>query len=240
MNIAIRSRIATAALALLPATALVALPAQAQAQASQRAIVAQPDIRTITLDSSAGLAPGAVLRLKVQATPGARAANVALGGSDVRVRLRERGPGHYVGTYTVRRGDRIDPMRRLTARLNYGDRAVVQSFAYPPAFQALAMGGARRDDRAPQVTQLLPANGARIDEHQRTAIQARLDDRGSGVDPRSVRLIVDGLDVTADARISEDGVAYREHLGRGMHRAELLVRDRAGNESRTAWSFRVV
>lgn len=238
MNIAIRSRIATAALALLPAATLLALPPQAHAQ--HRAVVAQPDIRTITLDSSAGLAPGAVLRLKVQATPGARAANVALGGSDVRVRLRERGPGNYVGTYTVRRGDRIDPMRRLTARLNYGDRAVAQSFAYPPAFQALAMGGARRDDRAPQVTQLLPANGARIDEHQRTAIQARLDDRGSGVDPRSVRLIVDGLDVTADARISEDGVAYREHLGRGMHRAELLVRDRAGNESRTAWTFRVV
>lgn len=233
-----RSRVAAVALALLPAAWLAAAPAHAQVP--QRAIVAQPDIRSVTLDSSAGVAPGAVLRVQLLATPGARNAHVALAGSQVRVPLREVAPGRYVGNYTVRRGDRIDVSKRLTARASYGSRTIAQSFAYPASFQALAMGNARRDERPPQVSDLFPANGSRVDERQRTTIQARLDDRGTGVDPRSVRLVVDGLDVTADARITEDGIAYREHLGNGLHRAELVVRDRAGNVNRTAWSFRVV
>lgn len=79
-----------------------------------------------------------------------------------------------------------------------------------------------------------------MDEHGRTFIQARLSDDASGVDPRSVRLVVDGLDVTASARITENEVAYRERLGNGRHRAELQVRDRAGNLTRSAWTFAIV
>jgi hypothetical protein len=90
------------------------------------------------------------------------------------------------------------------------------------------------------VTQLSPAAGERLHERGRTFIHARLQDADSGIDPRSIRLVVDGLDVTRDARIDDDGIGYRERLGRGVHSAELLVRDRAGNLSRTAWSFRLV
>ena len=236
MNNAIRIHAAAAALLLLPMAALVAPPAQAQ----QRAVVAQPSVRAVALDSSAGLAPGAVLRVQVQASPGARKPSVALGSSGVRIALREQAPGRYVGTHTIRRGERIDPTQKITARASYGSLTIAQKFSYPASFQALAMGGAARDERAPRAFDLTPANGGRIDERGRTFIHAKFDDRGTGVDPRSVRLIVDGLDVTSDARIDEDEVAYRERLGRGAHRAELVVRDRAGNVSRTAWNFRVV
>lgn len=335
MQSAIRTHVAAALLLLPLAAATVAQPAQAQ----QRAVVAQPAIRSLTLNSSAGLAPGAVLRVQLVATPGAGAPNVTLGSSGVRVALREQGAGHYIGSHTIRRADRIDPMQLITARADYGRRTISQNFSYPGAFQALAMGGPaaavpapvierlsvspqgrivpgrelrfrlvgaaggdawldipgvvngidlketrrgvyegrytvrRRDDlgafdravatlragggratarvdlpdartprdqRAPQVSQLTPANGGRVDERGRTLIQARLDDDRSGVDPASVRLHVDGLDVTDDARITQDEVSYRERLGQGQHRAELVVRDRAGNVSRTGWSFRVV
>ncbi|HEY0823223.1 MAG TPA: hypothetical protein VGD76_05495 [Ramlibacter sp.] len=234
----IRTHAAAAALLLFPmASVLVAQPA-----AAQHAVVAQPAVRSIALDSSAGLAPGAVLRVQVFATPGARNANVVLGKSGVRVALREQAAGRYVGTYRVRRGDRIDPLQRLTARVSYrGGTVVAQSFNFPPAFQALAMGNAaRRDRQAPRVIGLTPSNGDRVEERGRTFIHARLADKGSGVDPRSVRLLVDGLNVTGDARITDDEIAYRERLGRGQHRAELVVRDHAGNVNRTAWTFRVV
>lgn len=335
MQSAIRTHVAAAMLLLPLAAATVAQPAEAQ----QRAVVAQPAIRALTLNSSAGLAPGAVLRVQLAATPGADTPSVTLGSSGVRVALREQGPGRYVGTHTIRRSDRIDPLQRITARAGYGSRTIAQNFSYPVAFQALAMGGPaaavpapaierfsvspqgrivpgrelrfrlvgaaggnawldipgvvngvdlketrrgvyegsytvrRRDDldafdravatlriggeratarvdlpeartardrRAPQVSGLTPANGGRVDERGRTLIQARLDDDRSGVDPASVRLLVDGLDVTGDARVSRDEVVYRERLGNGSHRAELVVSDRAGNVSRTAWSFRVV
>jgi hypothetical protein len=239
----IRTHVAAAALLLLPmASTLLAAPAAAQ----QRAVVAQPDIRSLTLNSNAGLAPGAVLRVQLAATPGARKPGVTLGGSGVHVALRERAAGNYVGSYTVRRGDRIDPLQRLTARASYGSRTLAQSFSYPTAFQALALGnaGAPRgeagDQRPPRVTGLSPANGARVDERGRTTIFGRLDDDRSGIDPASVRLRVDGLDVTRDARITRDDILYRERLGSGRHSAELVVRDRAGNASRTAWTFEVL
>lgn len=128
---------ATAAMLLVPvAGAFVAQPAAAQ----ERVIVAQPGIRSMALDSDQGLAPGATLRLQLYATPGARWSNVTLGDSGVRVALRERSPGNYVGSYVIRRGDRIDPTQAMTARAVYGDRTVVSSIAFPPGFQALAMG----------------------------------------------------------------------------------------------------
>jgi hypothetical protein len=98
----------------------------------------------------------------------------------------------------------------------------------------------RADHRPPQVSQVTPSQGERMNERGRTFIHARVQDDRSGVDPRSIRLVVDGLDVTGDARITRDAVDYRERLGRGNHRAQLVVRDRAGNVNRTAWTFRVV
>jgi hypothetical protein len=357
MKNALRTHVA-AALLLLPMSAvLVAAPAAAQ----QRAVVAQQGVRGMSLNSNAGLQPGATLLLQVSATPGARNASVTLGDSDIRVPLREQGAGNYTGAYTIRRSDRIDPLDLLTVRVNWGDQAVAQRFYYPPAFQALArtapaavgrpvapppvavapaaidrftMNPARRivpggvlkfrlagapradvsleipgvvtgvemretrpgvydaeytvrradrpeafdhavaslrkgnerttarleirvdeeragrpgrdseprpghDNRPPQITQVTPANGELVAERQRTRIFARLSDEGSGIDPASVRLIVDGLDVTPNSRITEDEVRYREELGRGRHKADLLVRDRAGNVTRTAWSFEV-
>lgn len=321
---------------LVPAAAvLVAAPAQAQ----QRAVAAQPAIRALGLNSNAGLAPGAVLRVQLVATPGARQADVVLA-DGVRVALAEQDAGNYVGTHTIRRADRIDPLQLIAAHATFGGRTVVQNFSFPASFQALAMGGPavavptvaieqftvrpqgrlvpgrelrfrlegaaggrasldipgvvsdvamretrrgvyegtytvrrrddlrafdaavatlrvggqratarvglpearadRRDEQAPRVTQLAPSDGARVAERGRTFIQARLSDDGSGVDPASVRLLVDGLDVTRNARITADEIGYREELGRGRHSAELVVRDRAGNVTRTAWTFQVV
>jgi hypothetical protein len=130
----------------------------------------------------------------------------------------------------------------MRARLAWNDRTVAQNFSYPPAFQALALGAGRdlRDDRAPRISGVTPSNGARVGERGRTSIQARLSDEGSGIDAGSVRVRVDGLDVTPDARIGSDEVRYVERLGRGRHSAEISVRDRAGNTARTAWSFNVV
>jgi hypothetical protein len=238
MKTAIRTHVAAAAMLFLPVAAVVvAQPAVAQ----QRAVVAQAAaIRSMALDSSAGLAPGSVLRVQVFATPGARRANVTLGNDGVRVALRERAPGTYVGTHTIRRGDHIDPTERMTARVQWRDGTVAQHFNFPPAFQALAMGASRRDRQAPQISDVTPGNGVRLEERGRTHIFARLSDDRSGVDPASVRLKVDGLDVTANARISDDEVRYREKLGRGRHNAELVVQDKAGNTTRSAWTFRVM
>lgn len=138
-----RKHVAAAAMLLAPlGAALVAQPAAAQYVPSYRVAqdVDQGRITNMSLNSDAGLRPGATLRVQVYATPGARWANVALGGSGVRVPLRETSPGEYVGTHVIRRGERIDPTQTMTVRAGWGEGPVTLAFNYPPAFQQLAMG----------------------------------------------------------------------------------------------------
>ena len=325
MRTAIRTPHAALALLLPMSAALVAQPALAQ----QRAVVAaQPTVQSMVLNSTAGLAPGAVLRVQVIATPGGRNGSLSLG-DGARMALTEQSPGRYVGTHVITPNERIDPRDRITARIAWHDRTVAQHFDFPAGFATPALpapaiadfdvqpqgrlvagrelrfrlrgapgaradvdipgvvrniqlqetrpgvyegrytirqrddlrafdeavatlrrGGERttarvafreaRDQRPPQVTDVTPNHGERVDGDRRERISARFHDDGSGVDPASVRLRVDGVDVTRNARISEDGVHYRDNLRRGRHTAELVVRDHAGNASRTAWSFRVL
>ncbi|HYE39162.1 MAG TPA: Ig-like domain-containing protein [Ramlibacter sp.] len=236
----LRSTVAAAMLLGPLAGAFVAAPVSAQ----QRA--AQPSITTMALNSDAGLSPGATLRVQVQASPNARNGSLALGDSGVRIALRQQSPGKYTGSYVVRRADRIDPTQLMTARLTYGERTYSRQFNFPPAFQALAMGNApardrqaRRDDRPPQITDLTPSNGESVRDRRNTRISARIDDEGSGIDDDSVRMRIDGQDVTAEARVNENRVVLRDDLEPGRHTAEVTVRDRAGNTTTKSWAFDV-
>jgi len=95
------------------------------------------------------------------------------------------------------------------------------------------------DRRAPQIFDLTPSRGERTSERGLTRISARFQDDRAGVDLRSVRLRVDGRNVTGRARIDASDIRYAENLRPGRHVAELLVRDRAGNLARRAWNFEV-
>ena len=53
----------------------------------------QPQLSALAVDSDGGLAPGATLRLRLNATPGARWADVTLGDSGIVVPIREERPG---------------------------------------------------------------------------------------------------------------------------------------------------
>jgi hypothetical protein len=249
----LHTHIAAAALLILPMGAVLAQPAGGAPfngpRHGQLVAQAQPEVRAMTLNSDAGLAPGATLRVQVTATPGADNAIVRLRGSGIHIALREQGMGNYVGRYTMRRGDRVDPGHIMVARLTWNDQVIAQNFNYPPAFQALAEGAARgdrrdqragRDEQAPRISEVTPSNGSRVGERGRTHISARFVDADSGVNAQSVRVLIDGLDVTRDAEVQDDGIRYNERLGRGRHTAEIRVHDRAGNAARTTWSFNVV
>lgn len=73
--------------------------------------------------------PGAELRFTLEGMPGA-VAFVDLPGIERKVRLRETRPGHYEGTYTIRRADefRSGP---VVATLRAGDRVMTSTIAQP-------------------------------------------------------------------------------------------------------------
>jgi hypothetical protein len=96
----------------------------------------------------------------------------------------------------------------------------------------------RYDQVAPQIVDVTPDQGDRVDDRRRTRISARFEDRGTGVQAAWLR--VDGRDVTGASRFDGEQIRYRDDLAPGRHVAEVIVRDRAGNVSRRAWSFVVV
>lgn len=248
MQATLRSTVAALALLTPLAATFVAVPVQAARATAAAAI------ETMTINSDAGLRPGATLRVRIAATPDARRASLVLGDSGITVPLTEQADGKYTGSYVIRRADRIDPRQLLTARLTVGDNTTTRQFNYPPSFQALAdadaerpsqAGGDRqdreplRDKRSPQITELTPANGKNTTERGRERVGARLADDGSGIDADSARLSLNGRDVTADARVSEDEIRYRGNLEPGPYTAQVSVRDKAGNRTTTTWHFQV-
>jgi hypothetical protein len=131
----IRSHVAAAALLILPAATLLAPPVSA---AQHHARVATASIQSLAVRSSGGLDAGDRLHVVVQATPGARAANVTLGRSGVRIPLEERSPGRYVGAHTIARNENIDPGERMVIRARYGRQVIAASVGYPADLVARA------------------------------------------------------------------------------------------------------
>jgi len=89
-------------------------------------------------------------------------------------------------------------------------------------------------------TRLEPAQGEKVRGSGPMLIGAELRGAGKALEPGSVVLRVDGVNVTRHLQLKGSAVEYRAYLDAGPHTAELLLRDRAGHEERTAWNFEVV
>jgi hypothetical protein len=230
--------VAAAAMLVLPLSAsLLATPAGAQtrgyvvAQAAPGFQAQAPRIERFMMRQPNRMEPGRELRFRLEGAPGADA-SLDIPGVVRNVDLAEVRPGVYEGSYTIRQRDDLDNFDRAVATLQRnGARTTAR----------VEMRGERDwDERGPRISDITPSPGDRVSERGRTEISARIHDNGSGVRRRSIRLRVDGRDVTRDARIDNDEIRYVQNLREGRHTAELTVRDRSGNETRRSWSFEVV
>lgn len=97
------------------------------------------------------------------------------------------------------------------------------------------------DRTPPSIGDLTPADGATVDDPM-PAIGAAIADSLSGVDVASIRLFLDGVDVTAAASVGSEGVAFTpaEPLADGHHAIRLELRDRTGNSADADWGFQVL
>jgi Glucodextranase, domain B/Bacterial Ig-like domain len=94
------------------------------------------------------------------------------------------------------------------------------------------------DTTPPAVSNLVPANGSLL-ATATPALGATFADDLSGVDPASVRLLLDGVDRTSASQVTAAGINFTPSaaLPDGSHAAALSVRDLAGNLAQAAWSF---
>ncbi|HPC27965.1 MAG TPA: hypothetical protein PKX17_04475, partial [Candidatus Methanomethylicus sp.] len=54
--------------------------------------------------------------------------------------------------------------------------------------------------------------------------------------PGSVRLFIDGVDVTSGAPVTQTGIAYNATLPAGNHTITLVITDPSGNTASTTWA----
>ena len=215
-------------------------PPAFQALAMGAAPASSMQIERFVMRPGGRVEPGRELRFRLVGTPGADAW-LDIPGVITGVDLAEVRPGVYEGTYTVRRRDDPNAFPRAVATLRNGNQRTTAKVDVRGGGDDVAVqqpGG--RDERAPSITDMTPANGERVGDRGRALISARLDDEGSGVDRDSVRLRLNGQDVSGDVRVSANDINYRADLNPGRYTAELTVRDRAGNTTTKAWTFDVV
>lgn len=68
-------------------------------------------------------------------------------------------------------------------------------------------------------------------------IAAAFSDIGSGIDPASVRLLVDGLDLTSQAQFDATTLSLSTMLAETVHAVQITLRDRAGNPAEASLAF---
>lgn len=186
-------------------------------------------INRFSVQPVAKLEPGEELKFQLEGTPGARASftieNVA-----ANLPMREVAPGRYEGAYTIRRLDKLTGGVPIVATLEAGGQGVRT---------ALNRASVLADTRPPVVRHVFPRDGDIVPAGT-VAVAGTFDDQGGlGVDPKSVKLVVGGRDVTSNATITPQSFTYRAELGAGTYAADVSARDAAGNAVRQAWTFAV-
>jgi len=97
------------------------------------------------------------------------------------------------------------------------------------------------DITPPQINNLLPADGALL-ANAKPTISALFSDDLSGIDTSTVRIILDGVDITSGATITATEFTYTPstNLAEGIHSVTADVKDKAGNAAvQATTAFRV-
>lgn len=176
----------------------------------------------------AKIEPGAELRFATLGTPGGRA-SFSIDGVVRDVPMTEVRPGRYEGAYTIRRNDNFPPSLNIVSSLvangqtaNYRLNQALLVDARPPTVRNLA----------PQNNEIVPPGPV--------SVSATFDDRGGvGVDPKTVKILIDGQDVTRSASITSQFLTWRGDLRPGTHQVEVTASDIAGNGVRQNWAFNI-
>ena len=189
---------------------------------------AAPKVDRFTVTPIEKLDPGADLKFTLMGTPGAKA-SVSIEGVAKDIPLREVKSGQYEGTYTIRRLDHFPANVAIVGTLDAGGQ-----LAQAKLGQALIV-----DAKPPVLKNLYPREAETVAPGA-IALSATFDDSGGlGVDPKSVRIVVDGKDVTAASTITGQYFTHRVEATPGSHRVEVNARDMAGNAMRHTWTFTV-
>jgi len=174
------------------------------------------------------LAAGEELTIRAVGTPKSTG-TFTIEGIAQNLPLTEAEAGIYRGRYTVRRSDN-QAQARITATLDTASAEPVVK----EADRRLTL-----DALGPEIRDLQPADLALIPNRQPDITAVLSDGLGSGVIPNGVRLLVNGQDVTTQATVTPNFIAYRPAQPFTVDRVNVEVRaaDQLGNSNSKTWTF---
>ncbi len=195
------------------------------------ALVAQTGIASFTHDASGWLKPGSTIHVTLTGAPGGEAF-FEIPGAMNSAKMTETSAGRYSGSWTV----------PASARITVSDSAVIGVLKADGKERMIQAGqNVSIDTVAPKITDIRPAADSKTAQ-TRPAISVVLDDAGgSGIDASSVKMTVNGTDVTDQAVISGSLAAYRpaKALPGGDVAVAVTAKDMAGNTASIDWKFTV-
>ena len=224
----VRGLASIATQALPTAAAVAAAPVPAPAAAAPPAVAAMPNIERFGVTPVAKIEPGADLRFNAIGTPGGRAL-LTIDGVVRDVPMQEIRPGRYEGAYTIKRNDNFPASLTITMSLEANGQVSRSRLN-----QALLV-----DARAPTVKNLSPKNNEVVTNNP-VLVSATFDDMGGvGIDPKTVKLSIGGVDKTPNATITPQFLTWRGDLRAGNYPVEVTASDNAGNAVKQNWVFAV-
>lgn len=123
------------------------------------------------------------------------------------------------------------------------DRVAGERETYPPDRANDRPVRPRRGPRdlAPRIRPVRPVAGEAVYSRRPEITAVIRDPNGADIDFDSIRMRINGQDVTADLEMGRNSVTYRPtfDLERGDVAVQVTARDRQGNVSRRDWTFEV-
>jgi hypothetical protein len=201
-----------------------AMPATPQPAAGAASITA------FAVDATNALRAGDKFHVKLSGSPGGKA-SFDIGAYVEGVPMREDRPGSYVAEYTI------------PPNVNFGQVAVyghldVNGTAAPrieaPALIAVST-------TPPTITDFAPPGGQTVNNSTPSIFATFNSPTNIGINPSTVTINVNGLDVTASAYRTAGFITYSPNvpLGDGTVNVRVSVADAAGNRAERAWSFTI-
>ena len=187
------------------------------------------NVQQFTVTPVEAIDPGADLKFMVTGTPAAKA-TFSIEGIVKSVAMQETKPGQYEGSYTIRRLDHFPSNLNITANLEADGKTVSRRLT-----QALVV-----DAKPPVIKNLAPRENEAVTANP-VLVSATFDDAGGvGIDTKSVRILLSGMDVTASSTITAQFFSYRVDLRPGTYQVDVSGKDLRGTPVTRRWVFTVL
>lgn len=185
-------------------------------------------ISSIAIDASRPLRAGQTLTVTMQGTRNG-SATFDIGPYVQNIAMAETSPGVYVGSYEIAPSANFTHVPIL-GHLRSQDGGTIEA----QAAQRLSASGT-----PPGIASIGPGDGSRVNIDT-PAIYATFVAEAVPVNPSSIRLEVDGRDVTDECLRTPQFIQYLPgRTYRGRVRVTVRVADFAGNATTKSWTFRV-